>query len=130
MGQVPVDLQVKEGENRQSTKGRQGDEPPGGENRSRGAHSHQPTRCGRMVVKKRLQLRDAIELGNAGSHRSDSEREWCNVTLAVHNEQHGGVVRIVAHQCGWLSCRVGEATKPGPSLVAGAPWQVGMWHPD
>ena len=35
--------------------------------------------------------------------------------FAVHSQQHGGVVRIVAHQCGWLGCCVGEATNPGPS---------------
>ena len=31
---------------------------------------------------------------------------------AVFGEQHSGVVRIVAHQCGWLGCRVGEAANP------------------
>ena len=34
--------------------------------------------------------------------------------FAVHSGQHG-CVRIVAHQCGWKGCRVGEATSPGPS---------------
>ena len=33
--------------------------------------------------------------------------------FAFHSEQHG-CVRIVAHQCGWLGCRVGEASNPGP----------------
>ena len=34
--------------------------------------------------------------------------------FAIHSEQHG-CVRIVAHQCGWLGCRVGEAANPGPA---------------
>ena len=37
--------------------------------------------------------------------------------FAVYCEQHGGVVRIVAHQCGWLGCRVGEASNPGPGRL-------------
>ena len=65
------------------------------------------------LSEKHLELRDAIEVGDKesvifGSDRSDSERSG-------DSQQHGGVVRIVAHQCGWLGCRVREATNPGPS---------------
>ena len=44
---------------------------------------------------------------------SDAAR--CSVVpqFAFHSEQHG-CVRIVAHQCGWLGCRLGKAANPGP----------------
>ena len=52
---------------------------------------------------------------------------WVSVRKAAHQDlsrgcvvvsgDHNGVVRIVAHECGWLGCRVGETANPGPRGV-------------
>ena len=51
---------------------------------------------------------------NVGVDGCDPARGSPVSQFAVHSGQHG-CVRIVAHQCGWKGCRVGEATNAGPS---------------
>ena len=70
------------------------------------------------LSEKHTELRDAIEFGgqrvNFGFDGFDPARRSPVSQFAVHIGQHGRV-RIVAHQCGWKGCRVGEACNPGPS---------------
>ena len=50
-------------------------------------------------------------------HGFDSHRCGTVQDVPFHCLQHGdlrGFARIVIHQCGFLGCRVGEATNPGP----------------
>ena len=65
--------------------------------RVRRAHSHQPTRCGRVVIRETSGAprcnRDGGQRVNFGSDRSDSERSGTMSQFAVHSQQHGGVVR-------------------------------------
>ena len=91
--------------------------------------AHQSTRCGTVVVRKTS--------GAPRCHRVWGQRVDSGVdglmqqgVFVFHCEQHG-CVRIVAHQCGWLGCRVGEAAAPGPKSrrrrMRALPWS---WDSD
>ena len=73
------------------------------------------------MANKHMELRDAIEFGDQESilsHGSDPHRCGTAQRASFHCLQHGCDMRvfakIVTHQCGWLGCRVREATNPGP----------------
>ena len=66
----------------------------------------QSTRCGTVVIRKHLELRDAIEFGDKESDSdgdgSDAARCSAVPQFAFHSEQHG-CVRIMAHHVvGWV----------------------------
>ena len=53
-------------------------------------------------------------------HGSDPHRCGTAQEVPFHCVQHGDMMvfgRIVNHQCGWLGCRVGEATNPVPRRI-------------
>ena len=80
--------------------------------------AHQFTRCGTVEMKETFGAPrchpvwgQRVDSGGDGSHAA---RCSAIPQFAFHSEQHG-CVRIVAHQCGWLGCRVGEVANPGPA---------------
>ena len=92
------------------------------------------TRCGTVVVRKTSGAPRCHRVWgqrvDSGVDGSDAARCSAVPQFAFHSEQHG-CVRIVAHQCGWLGCRVGEAANPGPTSrrrrMRALPWS---WDSD
>ena len=86
-----------------------------------------------VVIKKHLELRDVIEFGDKESILTLTDLMQQGVrqchNFAFHSEQHG-CVRIVAHQCGWLGCRVGEAARSRQQTapLAGVAMVLGQRH--
>ena len=96
--------------------------------------AHQSTRCGTVVVRKTSGAPRCHRVWGqrvaSGVDGSDAARCSAVPQFAFHCEQHG-CVRIVAHQCGWLGFRVGEAANPGPASrrrrMRALPWS---WDSD
>ena len=73
-----------------------------------------PSRTARGFVAGRSAAR--VRLGQSDGGRRDPPHRY-HESAAFISCQHDHVVNPVTHQCGFVGCRVGEASNPGPVLT-------------
>ena len=76
-----------------------------------------PSRTARGFVAGRFAARDGLGQSD-GRRRGSPHRD--HESAAFISCQHDRVVNLVTHQCGFVGCRVGEASNPGPVQIGQA----------